>query len=82
VTVHLGFLGGGVSMSEIALVLAVLLLLFGARRLPYMARSLGRAVEELKRAARDVTRDILSDSPESNSPDFKNPPRAPDERKG
>jgi len=36
--------------SEILLILVVVLLLFGAKRLPEIARSLGRASSEFKRA--------------------------------
>lgn len=45
------------------MVLLVLLLLFGARRLPELARSLGRAVGELRRASQDLTREIMLDAP-------------------
>ena len=38
---------------ELLLILAVVLLLFGARRLPEMARSLGRSTKEFKRGMRE-----------------------------
>ena len=37
-----------IGAGEIILVLAVLLLLFGAKKLPELARSLGRSVKELR----------------------------------
>lgn len=37
-----------IGAGEIVLVLAVLLLLFGAKKLPELARSLGRSVKELR----------------------------------
>ncbi len=38
---------------EIVLILAVLLLLFGARKLPQLARSLGRSTKEFKSGLRE-----------------------------
>ena len=58
----LAFLGNA-GIGEILVVLLVLLLLFGARRLPELARSLGRAVGELRRASQDLTREIMLDAP-------------------
>jgi sec-independent protein translocase protein TatA len=40
-------------IGEILLVLAVVLLLFGAKKLPEMARSLGRSSNEFKRGLRE-----------------------------
>ena len=41
---------GPLSIWEILIILVVLLLLFGAKRLPEMGRSLGRGMRELKDA--------------------------------
>lgn len=46
----LAFLG----WPEIVGILLVLLLLFGAKKLPELARGLGRGINEFKRASRDV----------------------------
>jgi sec-independent protein translocase protein TatA len=42
-----------IGLPEILLVLAVLLFLFGARKLPELARSLGRSTKEFKQGMRD-----------------------------
>lgn len=73
--------------GEILLILVVVLLLFGAERLPAMARSLGKALEDFRRAARDLTHDLMdSQHPPSASgtPPPLSPPSEPssDERKG
>ena len=39
---------------EIVLILAVVLLLFGARKLPELARGLGQGVREFKKSVGDV----------------------------
>lgn len=41
-----------IGSGEILLVLAVLLLLFGAKKLPDLARSLGKSARELKKGLR------------------------------
>lgn len=53
------FLGGSPGGGEILVVFLALLLLFGAKRLPETARSLGKALAELRRAAREVSDEIL-----------------------
>lgn len=43
---------------EIVLILAVVLVLFGARKLPELARGLGQGIKEFKKATRDVTEEL------------------------
>ncbi len=50
---------GAPSGGEILLILFVILLLFGTKNLPKMARTLGRTLEEFRRAARDVSDEIM-----------------------
>jgi sec-independent protein translocase protein TatA len=42
------------SPLEIGLIVAVVILLFGARKLPEIARSLGESARELRKAAKEV----------------------------
>ncbi|MBI5059150.1 twin-arginine translocase TatA/TatE family subunit [candidate division KSB1 bacterium] len=46
--------------SELFLVLLVMLLLFGGKRLPELARNLGRGLAEFRRATQSIQRDISS----------------------
>jgi sec-independent protein translocase protein TatA len=46
------------SGGEIMIVMLVVLLLFGSKNLPKMARTLGRTLEEFRRAAREVSDEI------------------------
>jgi len=48
-TILLGFLGG-LGGGEIFLLLVVILLLFGAKRIPDLARGLGKGIKEFKDA--------------------------------
>ena len=43
---------------EIVLILAVVLILFGARKLPELAKGLGQGIKEFKKATRDVSEEI------------------------
>lgn len=54
-------LGGG----EIILILALVLILFGAKKLPELAKGLGTGIKEFKKATRDVS-DEFSHAAEDN----------------
>ena len=47
-------LGGG----EIFVILMIVLLFFGSKRIPDVARNLGRGIRQFKDAAEDIQRDI------------------------
>lgn len=49
VNVQLGGDGMRPGLNELLIVLAIVLLLFGAKRVPELARSLGRSLKEFKR---------------------------------
>lgn len=73
----LAFLTGNTGGGEILLVFVVALVLFGSKRLPGLARSLGRAIEEFRRAARDVTSEIQRAADEPPPPHAPLPPLPP-----
>ena len=56
-------------IQEIVLVLLVILLLFGGKRLPELARNLGRGLAEFRRATQAIQKDLQStltdDKPET-----------------
>lgn len=43
---------------ETAIIIGVILLLFGAKRIPELARGLGRGIREFKDASREIKREI------------------------
>lgn len=55
----LGFLGGSTGGGEIMLILLVALMLFGAKSLPQVARSIGRTLEQIRRAANEVRDEVM-----------------------
>jgi len=66
---------------EIVLILAVVLVLFGAKKLPELAKGLGSGIKEFKKATRDVTDELNSAvSEEPPPPARKLPPVATEEK--
>lgn len=63
----------GLSPMHLLVIMVVLLLLFGSR-LPDVARSIGRSVNEFKRGLRDVNDDV-EDAMKRKDDDDKSPPR-------
>lgn len=51
------------SFWEILVILLVVLLLFGAKRLPEMGQSLGKGIREFKRSLTDVDRSLREPEP-------------------
>jgi sec-independent protein translocase protein TatA len=65
---------GNLGMWEILLILLVVLLLFGAKRLPEVGSSIGKGIREFKRSISD-TQDAIMNTDEQRQ---NLPPRAPD----
>ena len=61
----------GIGMPEILVILVVALLVLGPRKLPEIARSLGRGMAEFRRASNEFTRTLsasLDEPPEPKRP--------------
>jgi sec-independent protein translocase protein TatA len=55
-------------LPEIIIILAVVLLLFGAKRLPEMARSLGRSSKEFKKGLKEGEDEDAAEEAKKNEP--------------
>jgi len=64
-------LGYTFGAPELIIILVIVLLLFGAKKLPEMARSLGRSSKEFKKGMADA----------SSTDDESTPPAEPEEQK-
>ena len=49
---------GQIGMQEILLILFILLLLFGAKRLPELGQSLGKGIREFTRGVSEIKEDL------------------------
>jgi len=61
----MGFPGGW----EWIIIFLVILLLFGAKRLPDLARGLGKGISEFRKAAKEVSQEIQTDDSDDSKED-------------
>ncbi len=68
---------GSVGIPEMALILLIALLLFGANRLPEIGRSIGKGLAEFKKSLREITEDMTGEE-SSGRGDTPDPSKASD----
>ena len=54
---------GNLGFPEIMIILVIVLLLFGAKRIPEIAGSMGKGIKEFKKNINEATREINVDPP-------------------
>ena len=59
---------GNLGFTEIMLILLVVLLLFGAKRLPEVGASIGKGIREFKRSLTDTQDAIMNEDQNRNLP--------------
>ncbi len=59
---------GNLGITELLIVAAVVMLLFGSARLPSLMRNMGRSINEFKAGMSDKPGDRIEDSRESDRP--------------
>ena len=52
---------GGIGATELMLIFLVVLLVFGAKRIPEIAKGLGKGIREFKSATREITQELNVD---------------------
>lgn len=62
--------GGG----QIILILIIVLIMFGAKKIPELAKGLGSGIKEFKKATKEVTDEINNADTTSTPPPAKIPP--------
>jgi sec-independent protein translocase protein TatA len=62
-------LGLGLGPFELILIFAVLLLLFGAKRLPELAGGMGKGIRDFKRSLHGIDEPLLPPPPDSSAAD-------------
>jgi len=73
----------GIGMTELMVILVIGLLVLGPKRLPELARSLGRGLAEFRRASNDLRREFTNVADDANiaPPQVGAPERADDDPK-
>jgi sec-independent protein translocase protein TatA len=62
---------GTIGWPEIIIILVIALLLFGAKRLPEVGKSLGKAIREFKKSFREISEDIEEEEPPKSKSENK-----------
>jgi sec-independent protein translocase protein TatA len=67
----------GIGMPELLVILVVALIVLGPKRLPEIARSLGKGMAEFRRASNEFTRTLSASIEEPPQPQQPAPPQQP-----
>jgi len=67
----------GIGFQEMLIILVVVLIFFGPKRLPDLAKSLGKGIAEFKKASEEVRKGIEDAVKEESPPEGRNAPDVP-----
>jgi len=59
---------GQIGMPEIIIIFLIILLLFGAKKLPEIGNALGKAIKEFRKAGKEIQSDIKETSEGADEP--------------
>ena len=60
----------GISFRELIVILVIVLLLFGAKKIPDLAKGLGKGLREFKKAVKDTEIEEVKTETENNKDDL------------
>ena len=63
--------GGALGPTELIIIFLVVLLLFGAKRIPDIATGIGRGIRDFKKAMKDTKDEIMTEEIDSDKKDEK-----------
>jgi sec-independent protein translocase protein TatA len=55
--------------SHMIWILLIIVLLFGSKKIPDLAKGLGQGIKEFKKAAKDVEKEVADSNPGDKKPD-------------
>jgi len=61
----------GLGGQELGLIFLIILLIFGPSQIPKMARGLGQALREFRKAQREISDEVQRDEPPAEKPGSK-----------
>jgi len=61
----------GIGTTELLVILLIILLVFGSKKLPELAQGLGKGIREFKRATNDIQDELDLNAPLKNNTDSK-----------
>ena len=64
----------GIGTTELIIIMFIILLIFGAKKLPELAQGLGKGIREFKRASNDIQEELTmnkDDQPKNDSESVK-----------
>ena len=64
---------GSIGMPELMMIMLIVLVLFGPKKIPELARGLGKGLAELRRAADDVKQELNFDDIDKPKIEYKKP---------
>lgn len=62
----------GIGFTEVIVVVLIVLLLFGAKKIPELARGIGQGIQEFKKATGEIRKEIERGASESEDVSKKN----------
>ncbi len=62
-----------IGMGELLVILVIVLVFFGSKKIPDLAQGLGKGIREFKKAIKDVEEDIKVPNGNDKKPDNKQP---------
>lgn len=63
-----------IGMGEILLIMVFIIVFFGAKKIPEIAKGLGAGIREFRKAAHDIQEDVQNNSKEIDDKKTKQPP--------
>jgi TatA/E family protein of Tat protein translocase len=54
----------GIGTTELIIIMFIILLIFGAKKLPELAQGLGKGIREFKKASNDIQEELSMNQPE------------------
>ena len=62
----------GIGTTELIIIMFIILLIFGAKKLPELAQGLGKGIREFKKASNDIQEELSTNKPDEQISNTEN----------